>query len=100
GFPGVSIPLVIGASIFTGVMFLLFLIFALRAQQAPIQTGQESLVGRTGLARTDLNPGGIVQVGGESWTARLCEGHPPIPRGQRVEVVEVRGLRLIVRSKG
>ncbi len=100
GIPGVSVPLVIGASIFTGAMFLLFLIFALRAQQAPIRTGQESLVGRTGVARTDLAPGGIVQVGGESWSARLCEGHSPVPRGQRVEVVQVHGLRLIVRGKG
>lgn len=100
GFPGVSVPLVIGSSIFTGAIFLLFLFFALRAQKVPVRTGQESLVGRIGVARTDLAPRGIVHVGGESWTAQLCEGHPPLQRGERVEVVQVDGLRLIVRGAG
>jgi membrane protein implicated in regulation of membrane protease activity len=33
------------------------------------------------------------------WTAELAEGEEAIPEGKRVEVVEVEGIRLKVRSK-
>lgn len=99
-FQRVSIPLVLISSAITGGLFLLILAFALRAQRVPIRTGQESLVGRTGLAHTDLGPDGIVQVGGEQWSAHLAEGEQPVPRGGRVEVVQVNGLRLVVRKVG
>jgi membrane-bound serine protease (ClpP class) len=98
GVTEVSVPLVISSSLFTGAMFSLFLIFALRAQKIPVRMGQESMVGRTGIARTGLAPTGIVRIGGENWTARLCEGHPPLTKGERIEVVQIDGLKLIVRG--
>jgi len=38
-FQRVSVPLVVGTSFFTGLLFTGILIFALRAQKAPIRTG-------------------------------------------------------------
>ena len=97
-FQRVSVPLVIGTSIFTGLLFLGILVFALRALRAPIRTGQESLVGRRGVVRDDLAPVGTVQVAAELWSAEVERGQEPIPTGARVQVVRVEGVRLIVRK--
>jgi membrane-bound serine protease (ClpP class) len=97
-FQRVSIPLVIGTSLVTAGMFAVVLTFAIRAQKRPIRTGQESLVGKRGIARTDLSPRGSVQVAGELWTAILPEGEAMISKGTRVEVVAVSGVHLQVRQ--
>jgi membrane-bound serine protease (ClpP class) len=96
-FQRVSVPLVIGVSLFTAAIFFTILTFALRAQKVPIRTGQESLVGRIGTVRSSLSPVGSVQVAGELWTAELAEGEEPILTGTRVEVVRVQGVRVFVR---
>jgi membrane-bound serine protease (ClpP class) len=97
-FERVSVPLVVGTSLVTAGAFFAVLTFALRAQRAPIRTGQESLAGKTGIVRTEIAPRGAVQLGGELWTAELAEGEEPIPAGARVEVVRARGLRIYVRK--
>lgn len=94
----VSVPLVVGSSLATGGLFFAILIFALRAQRAPIQTGLDRLVGKVGIARRDISPHGTVQVGGELWSADLESGEETIPEGARVEVVRVKGIRLFVRK--
>lgn len=95
-FQRVSIPLVVGSSIVTGTVFFIVLVFAIRAQKEPIRTGQESLLGRTGIVQTDLDPVGIVHLSGEQWTA-IAEGEECLPVGTRVQVVRLQGLRLVVR---
>ncbi len=97
-FQRVSIPLVVGVGIATGALFAVIVGFALRAMRAPIRAGRESLVGATGLARSALRPTGQVQVESELWTAEMVEGSEKIRKGDRVEVVEVQGLRLKVRK--
>lgn len=98
-FQRVSVPLVIGTGIFFGILFFTVVVFALRAQRKPIQTGSESLPGRTGTARTFEGEAGQVQVESELWTAEKAPGSGEIRKGDRVEVVEVRGLKLIVKKK-
>ena len=97
-FQRVSIPLVVGVGIATGALFAIIVGFALRALRAPIRAGRESLVGATGTARSALRPTGQVQVESELWTAEAVEGSEKIRKGDRVEVVEVKGLRLKVRK--
>jgi len=97
-FQHVSVPLVIGVSIVSGAMFFAILMVAVRAQRVPIRTGEESMSGRMGVARTDLSPAGSVQVGGELWSAELEENNPSLPAGTRVVVVKLEGLRVIVRK--
>ena len=97
-FQRVSVPLVVGTSIATGLLFFGILLFAVRAQKTPIRTGQESLIGRVGTVRFDLNPAGSVQLGGELWTAELTDKEETATQGARVEVVRVEGIKLFVRK--
>jgi membrane-bound serine protease (ClpP class) len=96
-FQRVSVPLAVGSSMITGALFFIILIFALRAQTVPVQTGLESMAGRMGVARSDLAPRGLVQVGGEQWSAELVGDVVTLPKGARIEVVRVEGVRLLVR---
>jgi membrane-bound serine protease (ClpP class) len=97
-FDRVSVPLVVGVGIAIGLMFATILTFALRAQHEPIQMGVESMIGKFGYARSDIGLSGQVQVESELWTAEPSAGSAAIGKGDRVEVVEVKGLRLKVRK--
>ena len=97
-FQRVPVPLVIGASLSTGIIFFIIMLIGVRAQKRPVSMGTESLVGRLGTARSSLAPHGQVQLGGELWTAELAEGENAISGGDRVQVVSVDGLRLRVRK--
>lgn len=97
-FQRVSVPLVVGVSIVSAAVFFTILLFAVRAQKAPIRTGQESLAGKTGIARSDIDPQGSVQLAGELWSAELVKGEPAILKGERVVVVEVKGIRVYVKK--
>ena len=98
-FQRVSVPLVVGVSVFSGVVFFTIMMIAVRAQRAPIRTGQESMTGKIGVARSAIAPTGSVQVAGELWTAELAPGEEPIPAGARIIVDSVEGIRLRVKSK-
>ncbi|HUE99513.1 MAG TPA: nodulation protein NfeD [Anaerolineales bacterium] len=98
-FQRVSVPLVIGTGFAIGLMFFTILMFALRALRVPISAGIESMVGKMGTARTVFEgSGGQVQLGSELWTAESVDTAETIGKGDRVEVVEVQGLRLKVRK--
>jgi len=98
-FQRVSVPLVIGTGFVIGLLFFTILMFALRALHVPIRAGIESFVGKTGTARTAVQgSGGQVQLGSELWSAESVESSDPIGKGDRVEVVEVKGLRLKVKK--
>ncbi|HET9910874.1 MAG TPA: nodulation protein NfeD [Anaerolineales bacterium] len=98
-FQRVSVPLVVATGFIIGLLFMIILMFALRALKVPIRAGVESFVGRTGMARTAVEgSGGQVQLGSELWSAESVDDSEPIGKGDRVEVVEVRGLRLKVRK--
>ena len=96
-FQRVSVPLVVGLGLFTAAGFFVMLTFVLRAHRRPVEVGREVLVGRMGEARSPLAPAGTVQLGGELWSAEVETGAPAIAGGERVQVIEVQGLRLIVR---
>jgi membrane-bound serine protease (ClpP class) len=97
-FQRVSVPLVVGTGVAIGAMFMAVLLFALRALRVPISAGVEAFVGKMGTARTAVGAaGGQVQVGSELWSAESVDSEP-IGKGDRVEVVEVKGLHLKVRK--
>jgi membrane-bound serine protease (ClpP class) len=98
-FQRVSVPLVVGTGFVIGLLFMVILMYALRALRVPVSAGIESLVGKMGTARTAVVGGaGQVQLGSELWSAESVESSEPIGKGDRVEVVEVKGLRLKVRK--
>ena len=77
------IPVVIGISL----VFIFLITIAIRAQLQKTQTGQEGLIGETGITQTILNPEGKVFVHGELWKAEATE---KIPKGTYVKVIEVK----------
>jgi len=93
----VSVPLVVGTGIAIAIGILTLLTFVIRAQFRPVEVGAESLVGRIAEARTDLSPGGMVQVAGELWSAILDNNEDEIASGERVDIIGVDGIRLRVR---
>lgn len=100
-FQRVSIPLVVGTGIAIGGIFLVILTFAIRAQSAPLRVlSTANLPGKVGVAKTDVGEEGTVQLGGELWSARAVRGNAPIRKGETVEVVEMEGMILHVRSSG
>jgi membrane-bound serine protease (ClpP class) len=98
-FQRVSPTLVISVGVILGLSFAVILAFALRALRRPVQVGMSSLIGRLGVARTAFDAHGQVQVGSELWSAERAEGSARIGKGDRVEVVQVEGLRLKVKKK-
>jgi membrane-bound serine protease (ClpP class) len=91
----VSRPLI---ALMTGLVtaFFLFVVSAaVRAQRTHAVSGISTMVGTTGVATSDLNPEGTVQVKSELWTGIAKDGEI-IQKGERVRVIAVRGVRLTV----
>jgi len=99
GFPQVSVPLVISTGVVLAGGIFLVLRFALSALKTPIKTGMESLIGLTGYVTSNLEPHGIIQLAGEEWSA-ISEDNSNLPKGTPVQVVNKRGIALIVRRAG
>jgi membrane-bound serine protease (ClpP class) len=98
-FQRVSVPLVVATGFIIGLLFMIILVYALRALKVPVSAGIEALIGKIGTARTVVEgSGGQVQLGSELWSAESVDIAEPIGKGDRVEVVEVKGLRLKVRK--
>jgi membrane-bound serine protease (ClpP class) len=97
-FQRVSVPLIVVASMLTGGMFFVILMFAIRARFEPVRMGAESLVGRYGYVTSQITRAGQVQLGGEQWSAQLAPGEASLPPGARVQVVRVEGVKLVVKS--
>jgi len=76
--------------------FLVTAGLAFKAYRKKPATGSEGLIGMEGIAETDITPAGKVFVHGENWNAWSDE---VIVRGEKVTVLEVKGLTLKVRKK-
>ncbi len=97
GFPKVSVWLVVSMGIFLGLTFFAVVMIAMRAMKKPIATGRESLVGQEGYAVTRIAPNGIAHVAGEQWSVHLADGEKTLPKGEKIIVEKVEGVRLVVR---
>ena len=98
-FQRVSVPLVVGMGLFIGLLFFGVLMFALRAMRTPVSMGIESYIGKAGTAKMWDEASGQVQMGSELWSAEAVPESEKIGKGDKVEVVEVKGLRLRVKKK-
>ncbi len=93
----VSRWLLIGLASAMGAMVVFVLVNIVRIRMMPVQVGVETMIGHGAVARSALDPEGIVFLEGETWTAESEEG--TIQSGERVVVTEVHGLRLKVRKQ-
>src|SRR6266508_1788484 len=100
--PGIQLtipPLTIAA--IAGGSALFFVLLARASYgflRLPTATGSSLLVGSVGVAKSDVDPAGIVHVAGEDWTATSEAG--PIRQGEPVSVSKVDGIRLVVTRAG
>ncbi|HEY1679107.1 MAG TPA: nodulation protein NfeD [Candidatus Sulfotelmatobacter sp.] len=81
----VSIPL--------GFITAFLMTIALRARRNKIVTGEQGLIGETGVVQSALSPEGKVFIHGELWDAVAAA---PLPTGQVVVVKSIDGLTLRV----
>lgn len=73
--------------------FSVVLLLVRRAMRRPVAVGKEGLIGKIGVATTNLAPKGFVRLKGERWSA-VCKGR--IRKGEKVVVRDVKGVTLIV----
>ena len=81
--------------------FLLFRPVLMKHIRTPrIKTNADSLVGKTGEVVKDITPlsFGQVKVNSQVWTAKAIE-EIEIKRGTIVEILEIEGVKLIVKEK-
>lgn len=58
-----------------------------------------ALVGEEGIVEERLAPSGYIRVHGELWRAEVLGEDQSVERGERVEILGTRGLRLQVKRK-
>lgn len=93
-------PWLIGATTVTSLGFLSILIaVTVRAQRNPTMTGQEELMRTPAQVLTWSQGQGEVRITGEIWKATAAAPEFIINPGDMVKVVEIDGLRLIVKPE-
>lgn len=91
----ISLSVIIPTVLLSALFFLAVAYFGLKAQRQKTQTGEEGMVGKIGVAKTDIEKEGYIFIDGELWKAVADER---IEKGQKVEIVEVDGLTLKVKK--
>ena len=71
----------------------------IRSHLQPVTAGAGAMIGKRGVARTEVGQNGTVMVEGELWLAHTADGEVIIQPGRPVEVVAVDGLHLTVRPE-
>ncbi len=98
-FQRVSVPLVIVVGVTIGLLFFIILVYALRALRVPVSMGAETFAGKIGTVKSWDEASGQVQLESELWSAESVSESEKISKGDKVEVVEVSGIRLKVKKK-
>jgi membrane-bound serine protease (ClpP class) len=92
----VSRWLIYGIAGIVSIFMLMVVNAILRSRRMPAVTGAQALIGHSAVARSALDPEGIVFLEGERWRAMADDA--PVREGESVTIVDVQGLRLRVRK--
>ena len=95
----ISLTYIITMVVATSSLFIFVVFYAIRAQFKKPATGLEGMIGTTGVARSNLNPRGKIQIHGEIWNGVVQLKEEVIKKGEEVEVVKIEGMRLVVKKK-
>jgi membrane-bound serine protease (ClpP class) len=90
-WPLIASVAAISAGFFLGVVY-----FAMRARRRRVVSGQEEMIGATGVALEDFADTGRVRIHSEEWQARAATA---IRQGQKVTVTAMDGLVLQVKPE-
>ncbi len=93
----IPLPSIIGIPLSLAAVFGLGVRKVIQSRRTQPTTGQEGLIGATGVVKVPLDPRGSVFVWGERWNATSEDGQP-IPAGEEVQVTGVDGFRLKVKK--
>ena len=90
----ISMSVIIPAVIVSAAFFIFAVTKAINARLKKPTTGMEGLVEETGIAATSISPEGKVSIRGEFWNAI---GDQNIEKGEKVQVIAVKNLKLKVK---
>jgi len=93
----ISLSLVLAVTIFTALFFIIGLGLVIKSMRRTPTTGSEGLLGKIGVASTDISLEGKIKVHGEIWSAR---SNVDIKAGESVKVEIVDGMVLVVAPEG
>lgn len=88
--------LIIVVTVFSALFFGFGIYKALRLRLTKPKTGGEEMLGLVGVADEDLDPEGQIKIRGERWRA---EAKTKIKKGEKVKVIDRKGLLLVVEKK-
>ena len=92
----ISLQVIIPVVALSTVFFLTVAYLGFKAQKKKKLTGKEGMIGKTGIAETDISKdGGKVFVEGEIWNAYSDDN---IKKGEKVTIEKVEGLTLKVKK--
>ncbi|MHA1648575.1 MAG: NfeD family protein [Candidatus Helarchaeota archaeon] len=94
-YPSLTLYIILGAVGVTVVYLIVkYRIYRPIIEHRPMDP-QDEIVGKTGVAVTDLNPRGQVKIRNEVWSAQSASGF--IPSGTKIQVIKMEGILLIVK---
>jgi membrane-bound serine protease (ClpP class) len=91
----VSRWLIYGVAAVIGIFLFSIVSSVIRTRRLPPALDIFTLAGKHAVARTPLNPKGMVFIDGERWAATSVEGR--VEQGEVVEIIGVEGINLRVR---
>ncbi len=95
-FLRVSWEVIFGVAVISVLFFFFAITLAIRTHRKKPTTGSQGMIGEKGLAFTEINPEGTVQIHGEFWRA---VSDTKIKKGSKIEVIEYDGKDLKVKVK-
>ncbi len=91
----ISWAVIIPAVALSALLFIITVTVAVRVYREKPDTGKEGLIGMQAVAKTDILKDGQVFMRGEYWGAWSDD---PIPKGEKVVVIAVEGLKVKVKK--
>jgi membrane protein implicated in regulation of membrane protease activity len=94
------IPKWLGYAGFAGLVLkdLVMFPYLRSAYEAKVKSGSAALVGKKGIAQSDLTPEGYIKIHLELWRAVAEPANQTIAAGTEVEVIDAEGMKVFVRA--
>lgn len=92
----IAYPLIAGFAVSSLLLFVFGINMAIRAHKHKNVSGQESWIGKTGVALEDFQGKGHIWIEGERWQVQCDQA---VNKDDELEVQAIKGLALIVKKK-